>query len=157
MARDLEKAGANVVILDPLQRRAVWPSRAIVFHQAPPFEKHLLSVTRRFVFIDESSAVLDPHDTALWWLGTMSGNWGHSVTFICQRLPQIPLNVRAQCNAALIFSCELSDAQALFNTFGQPALLTAPTLPNHTFFYAKRGRPLLRGDQLQDHLTFRPA
>lgn len=115
LAWHCQDQGIETCVLDPLGDPE-WDADHM-FRKSEPFIRFLKQNRSKAVFIDEGSISVDRHDETLDWLGTLSRQWGHRVTFIGQRAVQYNPTIRGQWTTLFAFSMAFEDAKELSKDF----------------------------------------
>lgn len=83
--------------------------------------------------VDESALSLDRYDTSQAWLAKTSRHLGHNSIFIGQRLKDVALDIRSQCDEIFIFRCSRTDAKIIDDEYDEPLLLLCTRLKKFYF------------------------
>lgn len=143
----LVKAGKKVVVYDPMRSKdwSTQPEKVQLFDDMELFVEYLTKETNVFGFVDESGEAFDEgHERAYFWLATRSRHLGHSITFIAQRLVQIPRTMRDQCGQICLFTSSAKDGKEHAEEWNKKELESCNTLKQFEFFRCGRYTPLQR-------------
>jgi hypothetical protein len=132
-------AGTGVIVFDPL-RSGGWQADA-VYHSLPEFQRAFWASQRCAVFIDEAGSLIDEYGAEYYRIlcpmATLGRHGGHAVTFISQRVPQLPRTLRDQCRHLFLFALSRYDAQEICRDFRCESLADI-RIPLGTYYYITR-------------------
>jgi ABC-type sugar transport system ATPase subunit len=89
--------------------------------------------TGKILVVDESAMALDRYDTSQSWLSKTSRHLGHNAIFIGQRLKDVSLDIRSQCDQVFIFRCSRTDAKIVDDEYDDQNLLKCTHLKKFCF------------------------
>lgn len=127
LAAELEKAGENLIVYDPVHTRTIkggWPASSVIFSDQDSLFDYLSrdDVSDAHIFIDEAGDVFNLGQRYNMWLLTRGRHFGFSVTMIAQRPKMIAPSARGQVSRVYMFRLAQQDAREIGADMGHSAL-----------------------------------
>jgi hypothetical protein len=144
LARNYQRHGIGVVVLDPLRDPDWAEPGASNFVMCKDPDEFLALVKdpdrclQCALFVDEAGMSINRYAVEYQWLTTMSRHHGHVTHLIAQRAQMISPTIRSQCRTCFAFNVGSKDAKEYAQDFNCDMLLDAQHLAQGEFIRATR-------------------